>query len=199
MIVQSGGIDTSDATATAADIMTGKTAYVGNKKVTGTLKEKVYSDFVKGATALPEDVALGKIFYNDTGRQTGNAPALKTITIISDKVTTGKYGPYVDVTRYYDTNMKIKYDASGGGFTDGVTIEIPGRICFALINGEILPASACYYEDYHALVIEGSDGSCFGAGIICENEYLPIRTFVYAHYSISELPVVKIQIFYLED
>ncbi len=47
-----GGVDTSDATATIADILSGKTAYANGEKITGTIPEKYATTILPGTTDI---------------------------------------------------------------------------------------------------------------------------------------------------
>lgn len=137
------GVDSSDATALATDIMSGKTAYINNEKVTGTLEALTSKELEKSSVAagkaqetdtennllevsLTNDLESGKIINSTTTLSTKVpfSDVVTTLNIKASDIVTGKTVLGVEGNGGVDTSDAT---AAANDVVEGKTAYINGE------------------------------------------------------------------------
>ena len=117
--ISTGGLDTSDATATAADILSGKTAYVNGQKVTGSIASRSAQTITPGTS--DQTIASGQYL---SGKQTIKGDSNLLAENIRSGVTVFGVGGTYAGTGGLDTSDAT---ATAKDMAEGVTAYVNGE------------------------------------------------------------------------
>lgn len=137
----STGTNTSDATATASQILSGQTAYISTGKVTGSMPNKVGSASI--ITPSTSDIAITQGYYGGAladGKVKGDANLIAT-NILSGKSIFGVAG---------NVSQKLYASGSIGGsaFGQTLTVNLSFSPSAVHLNATITYSGGTTYYDY---------------------------------------------------